>query len=384
MSQVTSGFRLFLIVGLSGPLLLSAAGCSDTRISVDRLQVLEAELAEHEPVPVPANAFALAEVQRLRARPGDVLRVTLIGLGDDLAPMTLQARVDDAGNIELPMVGALRVAGLDLARIEDAIHDAYVPDYKTDLTAHVEIADPATITVIVNGAAGQRGLVTLRSDRRNLLYALVQSEGFIKSASGVVHVRPARPQRPSATYDLNDVNDLRRAMLSPPLESGDMITVEAGTPAAIYLTGLVNAPGPIVIEPGAQLTVMQAIAAGSGLVDALEPKEATLWRTLRDGRRVRVKLELADIRAGDAADVALRAGDILDVPHTAETRLRQWFVNNIQIGPFGVQGVYDPVADYRARILRDDDDGGGVFRRLFSDALQTSILSQTLNPAAVP
>ena len=53
-------------------------------------------------------------------------------------------------------------------------------------------------------------------------------------------------------------------------------------------------------------------------------------------------------------------GDILDVPHTAATRFRQWFAQNVQIGPFGVQGVYDPVAERRAKILRDGDDGCGA------------------------
>ena len=127
-----------------------------------------------------------------------------------------------------------------------------------------------------------------------------------------------------------------------------------------------------MVESGTSMTVMQAISAGSGLVDFLAPEEATLWRRLKNGERVRVKLELADIMDGTAEDVALYPGDILDVPHTASTRARQWFVENVHFGPFGLTATYDPLADRRAKLLRNDNGGNG-FQGIFLNTLQSSI-----------
>lgn len=367
------GAGLLLSFSVCG-LWIGLPGCSDKRISYEQFRDMQASLEAKEPVKVSPGQLALSEVQKFRAQPGDVLKLTLIGLDTGLTPTTVNARVNPAGEIRLPMVDTLNVRGKTLSEIEQAIIDAYVPNIiKKNLTAYAEVEEATMISVIVNGAAGQRGLVNLRSDKRNLLYALVQSQGFIKSASGVVHVRPARPELEATTYDLNDINDLRLAMMSPPLESGDMITVEPGELAAIYVTGLVNEPGALVIEPGSSMTVMQAIAAGSGLVDFLDPKEATLWRRMKNGERVGVKLALADIMKGKADDVPLYAGDILDVPQTPTTRFRQWLAENVQIGPIGITATYDPLADRRAKLLRDNNNGGNGFQRLFLNTFQSAI-----------
>lgn len=360
---------------------LSIIGCQkDNRISVEQLRQLETS-QQAKPVSVKHSDLALAEVTRYRAQPGDTLKLTMIGLTEGVEPLSIPVRVDPQGKIRLPLVGLLPVAGKDLGEIERIVVTAYVPDYKKDLTAFAEVEKASTITVVVIGAAGQRGLVSLPSNKRNLLYALVKAEGFIQTASGVVHVRSAHGDRELATYDLNDANDLRRAMRAPPLESGDMITVEPGEVAAIYVTGLVNTPGPIVVDPGVHMSVMQVISAGNGLIDQLEPKEATLWRKLKNGARVRVRLALDDIQAGRAEDVELRAGDILDIPPTLATRFRKWFFENIEIGPFGVSSVFDPVADRRAKILRNDNSN--VFRDILLGTVSTSIPTLIANPAVV-
>ena len=280
-------------------------------------------------------------------------------------------RVHDDGTIMLPMVGRLKVAGLDLKGVEQAIYDAHVPAYVKDMSVFVQLGGPEETTVVVVGAAGQSGLVRLPRNERNVLYALSRAGGFGATGNGRVHVRPVRPERPPVTYDLTDINDLRRALLAPPLESGDMLVVEPADVSAIYVTGLVNAPGPVPLPQNGHLSLVRTLAAAGGLRDFLAPDQATLWRRLPDGKQVRVKLALNDIMSGKAPDIELRPGDVLDVPHTAKTRLREWFAANVQIGPFGVRSIYDPLADRRARILRNDDDG--VIRQAFLGGISNGI-----------
>lgn len=362
------------ILVLAG-LLLAGCAADDNRISMHQLEQMQADLAEAEPVTVRQGDLTLADTKPFRAQTGDVLQIVLIGadLDDALKPMQLLARVTREGTVRLPLVGQVTVSGRPLGEIEDAIYAAYVPAMVKSLSVHATVTQANEITVMVSGAAGRRGMVSLPSNKRNLLYALEQADGFTGAASGVVHVQPATTTREAQTYDLNNINDMRRAMSSPPLQSGDTITVEAGEAPAVYLTGLVNTPGPIVLGQNNKLSVMQALAAGSGVLDFLEPKEATLWRRLEDGQRVRVKLALDEIMSGTSPDVALYAGDILDVPHTLETRARQWFVENVRLGPFGVTAVYDPLADRRAKIVSDNNNNGSILQSVFLSGLNSAI-----------
>jgi hypothetical protein len=57
---------------------------------------------------------------------------------------------------------------------------------------------------------------------------------------------------------------------------------------------------------------------------------------------------LQDVYAGLAPDLALRPGDILEIPHTFDTIAQEWFVKNMLLGPFQVGVRYDPLAQYNA------------------------------------
>jgi protein involved in polysaccharide export with SLBB domain len=261
--------------------------------------------------------------------------------------------------IALPLVGRLQVAGLNLADLERAITDAYVPSYVKTVSVFAEVlATDEPTTVLVRGAAGTPGLVSLKNNQRNIMYALSSAGGFGPGASGKVRVRPIRSDEEEVLYDFGNADDVRRALLRPPLESGDMLLVEAAPVSAIYVLGLVNAQGPVPVPPGSKLSVVQAIAHAGGLRDFLEPKEATLRRTLPNGQEVRVKLNIAQMLAGERASIDLFPGDILEVPHTADTRFREWAMANVKLGPFGVGAFYDPVT-YSTFKDRSHDVGWG-------------------------
>ena len=100
--------------------------------------------------------------------------------------------------------------------------------------------------------------------------------------------------------------------------------------------------------------------------------------TRQRGTRSR-EVELDKILVGEAPDIAMRCGDILDVPHTAETRFRQWFAENIRLGPFGVTAVYDPMADRRARIVSDTNNN--ALQTIFLNSLN-SVIPAIINPGA--
>ena len=108
-----------------------------------------------------------------------------------------------------------------------------------------------------------------------------------------------------------------------------MVTVEAAKPNTVFVGGLVMSSRPQDYPPGVRITVLQAIAASGGLRTDVLPTEATLIRRMADGHDVHVKLDLDQITAGKEPNIALAAGDILWVPHTAATRIEEWVSRNI-------------------------------------------------------
>jgi polysaccharide export outer membrane protein len=369
--------------------LLGTTACADKRISVTRLQELERAASETAPVPVATEQLELTDVQPYQVKLGDVLSIHMFGLlQEHYAPVVIDTRVHDDGRIMLPVVGGVDVRGLTLNQVEQAILAAHVPRVVKDMSAFVQLADAESTTVFVFGAVANPGLVRLRQNERNVVYALASAGGFGATStaggfsaptSGSVHLKPIRPEREVVTYNLNDMNDVRRALQAPPLESGDVLFVEASENSAVYVAGLVNRPGPVLIPPQSTLSVLRAVMAAGGLRDYLDVKEATLIRAVPSGEQVHVKLALADMLAGRTPDLALRPGDILHIPYTVDSFVQEWAFRNLIPGPFNVGLHYDPLAQYNAsRVLQQNVGKSSVLQGI------RSTLGSTLPQAFIP
>ncbi len=369
--------------------LLVLPACADKRISVAELVKREEAVAQTPPMPVDLAALALTDVHPYQVRPGDILSIRMFGLADErYTPVALDLRVHDDGRIVPPLVGPIEVQGLTLNQVEQAVIAAHVPKIVKDLSVYVQLADAEMTTVLVFGAATTPGLVKLRQNERNILYALAVAGGFGETAtagglsrdiSGRVRYRPINPAHEEVVYNLADMNDLRRVLQAPPLESGDLLIVEAAESSAVYVDGVVNRPGPIMIPPRSTLSVLRAVMAAGGLRDYLDVKDATLIRTGANGEDVHVKLNLSEMLAGRKPDVALLAGDILHIPYTVDTFMQEWFFRNLIPGPFNVGLHYDPLAQYNAnRALQGTTGNNGVLQGI------RSTLGSTLPGAFIP
>jgi polysaccharide export outer membrane protein len=383
------GRRVGLATLTLAPLLLLTACGADKRITMTELAEREQEAAAAPAVPVAEDALALTDLRPYRVGPGDVLSIKMYGLTEDrYTPTILDLRVQNDGEILMPVVGPIEVGGLDLKQVEQAIIAAHVPRVVRDLSVYVQLADAEPTTVLVLGAVTTPGLVKLRQNERNILYALALAGGFGETAtagglsrdtSGRVRYQPIGPNREQVVYNLNDMNDLRRALQAPSLESGDVLVVEAAESSAVYVDGLVNRPGPILIPSQSTLSVLRAVMAAGGLRDYLDVKDATLIRTGADGKDAHVKLNLSEMFAGRTPDVALRAGDILHIPYTLDTFMQEWFFRNLIPGPFNVGLHYDPLAQYNAnRALQQNNLGNNVLQGV------RSTLGSTIPQAFIP
>ncbi len=392
------------LVGLS----LALPACHDQRITVAELNRREAELTNQPPVAVQPERLRLTDMLPYKVQVGDVLGVNLIGvLPANYMNTQLRVRVDSEGNIKLPIVEPLKVQGHTLAEVEKIITAAHTgppgssTDIVKDLTVFVELLDSEGTTVLVTGAVLRPGLLKLRANQRNVVYAVNEAGGYISlggggggtamaggaGSSGRVVVRPLDPQRETVIYDLNNENDLRRAWQGPPLESGDVVMVEASSANVVYVTGVVNLPGAIPLPPGSQTSVVRAISAAGGFRPYIKPADGELIRMVGKDQ-VHVKLKLNDIMAGREADLALLPGDILRVPHNANTFMQEWVLQNLLVGPFNVSVRYDPLQQWNTdRALRQQGTQANSFSNAVRNALTTGlpqVLVPPVTPTAVP
>jgi polysaccharide biosynthesis/export protein len=312
-------------VGLAVALLM--AGC-DNRISLHDFQKMRAagtKSAATQPTPAAQTALLNRELGPTRIGPGDILQVTVTAAQEaGVAPVVpaLQVRVKSDGTIDMPLAGSIKVADLTLEDAEQAVLASYGKYYR-QASALVQVAQPAPTTVLILGAVANPGLQGLPGTERNLLFAMARAGGASQSASGSVTLQRIR-QNETVTLNLRDPEQLKAALAMEPLESGDIVTVHSATPNTIFVGGLVLAASPQTYGPGTEMTVLQALAAAGGLRQDLTPTEATLIRRT-DGKDVHVKLNLDRIAKGKDENITLAAGDILWVPHTAGTRVQEFF-----------------------------------------------------------
>ncbi len=327
----------------------AAIGC-DHRMSLQEFLELEQAVRQErrsspstQPAVTQAAVAALLDRQLgpYRVGPGDVLSVSVTGLDQPAPFAALQVRISRNGTIDLPSVEPVKVADCELEDVEEAIRKAYVPAVFREVTVHVSIVSVEMTEVLVLGAVMKPGLTALRRTERNLLYALCASGGVTDVAAGQVKLRRIRRPDEEVTLDLTSPEGLKACLALAPLEKGDIISVQT-KPPSVFIGGLVNAPRPMQMPSGTELTVLQAIASAGGLRTDVTPREATLIRRMPDGRDVHVRLDMDRITTGKDPNITLAIGDILWVPDTLETRVQDWINRNIYLkGGFSTNVSYN-------------------------------------------
>jgi protein involved in polysaccharide export with SLBB domain len=133
------------------------AGCTEHRITLDEfLAIQEARKAAESISPQPAASQPAVEaiakdLGPYRIGPGDTLSIRHFGAGEDTLASGMQLRVDRDGNIELPVAGKLKIAGMDLVEADRAVQAALVPGVFRDVVVHVQLVEPEATRVLVTG-----------------------------------------------------------------------------------------------------------------------------------------------------------------------------------------------------------------------------------------
>jgi polysaccharide biosynthesis/export protein len=298
---------LAISFGASSPLRAQsrpdAAGVSQSPIATAQQEEL--------PSPIPAPQQQLESGQTIGTN-----KALLVGTGDlldvrvfDTPELSGKLRVDNLGEITLPVGGTVKVAGLTAEQVQLSIEDRF---RQRDILHHphveVFVLEYATQGVTVMGEVRLPGVYPLLG-KHTVLDFISVAGGLTPSASKTVVLTHRDSPGQVITVDLNSSPQALEQQ-DFEIEPGDRVVVTRA--GVVYVIGDVGRPGGYLIENKDTVTVLQALALAQRL-NKTAKLDARLIRN-SPGGRTEANLPLKKILANQATDPRLQDGDILFVP----------------------------------------------------------------------
>jgi len=313
-------------------LAFAFCGCS----SSEAIRVNEAILTSKRPVYSTTRCLELARQSRkmlaqkktdYRIGSGDLLDISVYGLEKRGAYRTVTLRVEESGEIKLPIIPPVVAKGLSVAELERKITDVMVAvDFIKSPRISVTVAEYQSKRIAVLGAVKVPGEFQIRYNEISLYEALAMAGGPAKEAGYKLHLIRGLddPDDLDAVGDFNAADetitvDLVSLMheadlnLNLVLHHGDVIYVPEAD--YFYVIGFVNGPGGFPMNR--PMRVLDAIALSGGLI----PKEASprhcILKRYENDTEVNIPLDLVAIADGLEENIFLKPDDVVDVRQTS-------------------------------------------------------------------
>jgi polysaccharide export outer membrane protein len=246
---------------------------------------------------------------------GDLLEMSVF----DTPELSGKLRVSNTGDILLPLVGSLHVAGMKPEEAQNLIRQKFISgNFLKDPQITVFIAEYATQGVAVVGEVKNPGVYPAFGSHHLLDYISV-AQGLTPLAGTRITITHAgksdEPQHVKMTAGATP-----KPENNPEIFPGDTIFVERT--GFVFVVGDVAHPGGFPMDHDGQLSILQAIALAQGTNPTAAKGSARLIRTTLQGRQ-EIPVNLKKILTAKATDLALQDNDILFVPSsTAKNALK--------------------------------------------------------------
>ncbi len=180
-------------------------------------------------VSAPASDTSAIDLADYKLGPGDVLQIQVL----NAEPFNRKLRVDSVGNISLPLLGNIRVAGLTPHEVETVIADVLREKFMNDPQVGVFVEDSASLRFSIEGAVKTPNVFPLKG-RVTLLQALAMGGGFTRVADPT-QVRVLRGAGAEQQTLVFDAEKIREGKLPDPVVLGnDAIIVESSTAKTVF------------------------------------------------------------------------------------------------------------------------------------------------------
>jgi polysaccharide export outer membrane protein len=267
------------------------------------------------PAPPPANDNSqqnaitpAAPSTPLVIGPGDELEITVYGAPD----LSGHMRVSANGNISIPLVGYIRIAGLSNSEAEAAI-EAQLREKSVvnDPQVSVYVKEYGSGGISVAGEVAKPGSYSALGPHR--LFDVLQAAGGPTDRASNKVIISHRGQTEATTVFLSK-NPAEMAASNIDLQPGDTVIVPRA--GIVYVLGEVTRPGGYVLNATGGVTVLQVVAVAGGTTHVASAGKTRLLRKTDSGFQEQ-QIDLKKLLRGQIRDVAVKDEDILFIPSSA-------------------------------------------------------------------
>jgi polysaccharide export outer membrane protein len=239
--------------------------------------------------------------------PGDEVEITVYGAPD----LSGRTRVNADGNISIPLIGYVRLAGLSSSEAESTIENQlHQNNIVNDPHVSVYVKDYTSSGISVSGEVAKPGFYSAIGPHR--LFDVLQAAGGPTDRAAnkvVISHRDQEPKDATTLYISKDPAEM--AANNVVLQPGDTVVVpKAGI---VYVLGEVNRPGGYVLNSTGGITVLQVVAVAGGPTHVASAGKTRLLRRTENGFQEQ-QIDVKKLLRGKAQDVAVRDQDILFIP----------------------------------------------------------------------
>lgn len=264
--------------------------------------------AQANPSPAAPQQAATSQAPAIVIGPGDLVNVQVF----DTPELSAQgARVSQNGEVSLPVLGIVQIAGLTTDEAARKI-EAELRSRGIMLEPHVTVSviEYATEGATLLGEVKAPGVYPTFGGRR-LLDMIAMAGGVATTAGKLVTIAHRDdPQHPESIALVPNAAQLG-AQQNPVIQPGDTIMV--GRAGIIYILGAVHKPGGFLIDNNEHVSLMQAITLAGGWSQTAGLSKARLIRKIPEGHKELI-LDLKHVLNGRQSDVTVENGDILYIP----------------------------------------------------------------------
>lgn len=255
--------------------------------------------------------------------------VTIMAL--NVEEISKQWRIGPTGELNLPMVGRLKAAGMTADQLEAAI-SARLKEYVRDPQVTVFVSDFKSHPVTVSGAVEKPGVLQL--EKPTPLFAVLAQAGGTKDAGPTVTLTRRIEDGPIPIAGAKESRDHKYTTLELPIEAvlrgnGEAANVEVRPfdtvtvsqekhPKMVFLSGEVNKPGAIELATRDTVSLSKALAMAGGITHTAKPGRTVIRHINSKGQETAFAfVDLKKILSGKAKDLTLSDGDVVIVPSSS-------------------------------------------------------------------
>lgn len=207
-----------------------------------------------------ASALAATEVpDNYRLSSGDAIRVVVFQNPD----LTLETRVSEDGSISYPLVGSVRIGGLDIGSAEKRIAKSLKDGgFLKQPQVNIQLLGIRGNKVSVLGQVNRPGAFPLETTGTRISQLLAEAGGLAAGGADQIILTGTRDGKPyRKEIDVDSIYRADRSDQDVVVSAGDTVYVPRAP--MFYIYGEVQRPGNYRVDRN--MTMRQALAAGGGL-----------------------------------------------------------------------------------------------------------------------